>query len=252
VIELDSANVPVKSYYPGGSYTIKLSGTNGTGANLPDFGFQITSVLLAGAGVQGTVQPAGIWDSTAIPSNVRYLQAGPQSCSTCSGYNIPVIEHNTQIPATSGSGANGTTYVESFQWSAPAKGSGTVLLLGVINAVNDDQTVTGDYNQNASDTITEAVSTGINAIANDLSGFSAYPTLMNDNVTLSFDVKEASGVSASLISMEGQTVKTFMSQELLGQGTFKRTFSVDGLATGVYLVRVQVGNASLVTKVVKE
>ena len=52
--------------------------------------------------------------------------------------------------------------------------------------------------------------------------------------------------------MEGQTVKTFMSQESLGQGTFKRTFNVDGLATGVYLVRLQIGNASVVSKVVKE
>lgn len=252
VIELDSAGTPVKSYYPGGTYTIKLSGTNGTGANLPYFGFQITSVLLAGAGAQGTVQPAGTWDSTAIPSNVRYLQAGPQSCSTCSGYNIPVIEHNTQIPATSGTGANGTTYVETFQWSAPAAGTGTVLLLGVINAVNDDQTVTGDYNQSARDTVTEAVTTGINNISSDLSGFAVYPTLMNDNVTLSFTVKEASSVSITLVSMEGQTVKTFISQESLGLGTFKRTFDVNGLSAGIYLLRVQIGNESLVSKVVKE
>ena len=252
VIELDSAGSPVKSYYPGHTYTVKLSGTNGTGANLPYFGFQITSVFLAGAGAQGTVQPAGTWDSAAVPSNVRYMQAGPQSCGTCSGYNIPVIEHNTQIPATSGSGGNGTTYVESFTWSAPPHGSGTVLLLADLNAVNDDQTVTGDYSQAARDTITEAVATGISTINTDLSGFSVYPTLMNDNVTLSFNVKEASNVSVSLVSMEGQTVRTFMTQESLGQGSFKRTFNVDGLSTGVYLVRLQIGNSSLVSKVVKE
>jgi hypothetical protein len=180
------------------------------------------------------------------------MQAGPQSCATCSGYNIPVIEHNTQIAATSGSGGNGTTYVESFTWSAPPHGSGTVLLLADLNAVDNDQTVTGDYSQAASDTITEAVSTGLSSINTDLSGFSVYPTLMNDNVTLSFNVKEASNVSVSLVSMEGQTVRTFMTQESLGQGSFKRTFNVEGLTSGVYLVRLQIGNSSLVSKVVKE
>ena len=83
VLELDSAGVRVKSYYPGKTYTIKLSGTNGTGANLPYFGFQLTSVLLAGAGNTATVRPAGTWDSATITGNVHYLQAGPSSCPTC-------------------------------------------------------------------------------------------------------------------------------------------------------------------------
>jgi len=252
VLELDSSGTPVKSYYPGHTYTIKLSGTNGTGQNLPYFGFQITSVLLAGAGAQGTVQPAGTWDSAAITGNVHYMQAGPSSCSTCSGYNVPVIEHDSAIQATTGTGGNGTTYVESFTWSAPPSGTGTVLLLGELNAVNHDATVTGDYSQAATDTITEAIPAGINNISNDLSGFTVFPTLMNDNVNIAFTVKEASGVSITMVSMEGQTVKTFMSQESLGQGTFKRTFDVNGLATGVYLVRLQIGDASIVTKVVKE
>ena len=252
VLELDSQGVSVKSYYPGVTYTIKLSGVNGTGDSLPYFGFQLTSLLLAGAGDSGTVKPAGTWDSAAITGNVHYLQAGPGSCLTCSGYHIPVVEHSAAIQATTGTGGNGTTYSESFQWSAPPSGTGTVLLLGELNAVNHDGTVTGDYSQGASDTITEATPNGINSINNDLSGFTVYRTLMNDNVNIAFTVKENSSVSITMVSMEGQTVKTFMSQESLGQGTFKRTFNVDGLATGVYLVRLQIGNASVVSKVVKE
>jgi len=252
VVELDSAGIPVKSYYPGHTYTIKLSGTNGTGANLPDFGFQLTAALLAGFGDTATVRPAGTWDSTALPSHVHYLQAGPGSCPTCSGYRIPVLEHDTQIPATTGTGGNGTTYVESFTWSAPPAGTGTVLLAGEINAVNDDQTVTGDYSQNAKDTITEATLTGIATVAGPVSGFAAYPTLMNDNITLAFDLKEASTITVKLISMQGQEVKELVSGESIGTGAFKRTFDVGGLATGIYLLRLRFGNESVVTKVVKE
>jgi len=256
-IELDSAGVPVTSYYPGLSYTVKLSATNGTGNSLPDFGFQMASVLLSGSGTSTPTQ-GGTWDSTALPASVQYTIAG--TCQVCSGWPIPIVEHSAAIPATSGSGGNGTTYVESIQWTAPDSGKGTVILYGVINAVNGDGSNGGDYSQVApSDTITEAMvasadttKTGVNALNDKLSGLNIYPALMNENVTLSFNLKESSSVTASLISMGGQTVKTFMSQESLGQGNFKRIFDVNGLAAGVYLVRVQIDNTSLVSKVVKE
>ena len=257
VIELDSAGFPVTSYYPGQSYTVKISATNSTGNNLPDFGFQMASVLLSGSGTSTPTQ-GGTWDSTALPASVQYTIAG--TCQVCSGWPIPIIEHSAAIAATSGSGGNGTTYVESIQWTAPDSGTGPVILYGALNAVNGDGSNGGDYSQVApSDTIREAViapadttRTGINTLSEKLNSFKAYPTLMNDNVTLSFNVKEASNVSVSLVSMEGQTVRTFMTQESLGQGSFKRTFNVEGLTTGVYLVRLQIGNSSLVSKVVKE
>jgi hypothetical protein len=252
VVELDSAGTAVKSYYPGHSYTVKLSGTNNTGQNLPKFGFQLTAVLLAGSGDSLNVRQAGTWDSSAISGNVKYYSTGPITCGTCSAFNIPVIEHTTQIPATTGSGANGSTYVESFTWSAPASGTGTVVLYGIINAVNNDQTVTGDYSQNATDTIREAIVSGINEVTDNVSSFSVYPTLADDNVTLSFDLKEASAVSVTMFSMQGQEVKALLSQESLGAGSFKRTFDVSGLATGIYLVRLQIGNQSLIAKVIKE
>jgi hypothetical protein len=76
--------------------------------------------------------------------------------------------------------------------------------------------------------------------------------LMNDNITISFDLKDAAAVSASLISMEGKTVKTLMTQESMGTGAVKRSFDVNGLASGIYFVRLKIGNSSIVSKVVKE
>ena len=250
VIELDSAGTPVKSYHPGLTYSVKLSGSNGTSANLPRFGFQMTAVLLSGSGDSANVRPAGNWDSTITAPSVRYISAG--SCGTCSLFNIPFIEHSAAIPATTGSGGAGSTYVESFTWHAPASGTGTVLLYGVINAVNYDNTVTGDYSQGATDTIKEARPSGINTISDQVSSFNVYPTVTNDNITLSFDLKEVTTISVTMISMQGQEVKALLSQESLGAGSFKRTFDVSGLSTGIYLVGLQVGNESLVSKVIKE
>lgn len=255
VIELDSAGVPVQSYYPGMSYTVKISATNGTGATLSHFGFQMASVLLSGAGTSTPTQ-GGTWDSINLPASVQYTIAGPMTCQVCSGWPIPIIEHSAAIPATTGTGANGTTYVESINWTAPARGTGTILLYGDLNAVNYDGRVGGDYAQVAlADTITEAVPathTGINALSAYISDFIVYPTLMNDNVTVAFDLKQASAVRVELLSMQGQVVKTLVSQESIAAGSFRQSYNVNELASGIYLCRLQIGNAWAVSKVVKE
>jgi YbbR domain-containing protein len=101
-------------------------------------------------------------------------------------------------------------------------------------------------------TITEATTTGINQLSNVVNSFNAYPSLMNDQVTVAFDLKEASAASLTLVSMQGQTVKTLISQEPLSVGNVKRTFDVSGLAQGIYLLRLQIGAGSEVTKLVKQ
>lgn len=242
-VELDSAGVPVTSYIPGASYSVKISATNGTGGTLGSFGFQLATVLAAGGGTSAPTH-IGTWGTT-LPTNVR-LTAG-------TGRQIPVIEQSAAITATTGTGGAGTTYVESIPWTAPAAGTGSIQIYGVVNAVTGLDVQFLCSNQAATPvTITEAVPSGINQLSDKLSGFNAYPSLMNDNVTVSFDLKESSATSISLISLQGQEVKTLMNQESVSEGSFKRSFNVSGLAAGVYLLRLQIGNASVVSKVVKD
>jgi len=47
-----------------------------------------------------------------------------------------MVEQSTRINATTGTGGAGTTYEESFTWTAPSFGTGTVSFWGVLNAVN--------------------------------------------------------------------------------------------------------------------
>ena len=248
MVELDSAGTSVTSYHAGGSYTIKISATNGTTNTLPVFGFQLATVLAANGGTNTAAQ-AGTWGTT-LPAHVQSVAGGASG----SGLNIPIIEHSDTIPATSGTGGTGTTYGISIPWTAPAAGTGSVKIFGVLNGSSGHDIANQNYYQAATPiTITEAVShVGINELSDMLSGFNVYPTPMNDNVTVSFDLKTASSVNVSLISMDGQVVKTFMAQESLNEGTFNRAFNVSGLTQGVYLVKLQIGTASVVTKAVKE
>jgi hypothetical protein len=249
IVELDSAGSPVTSYIPGGSYTVKITATNNTVNNLPVFGFQLATVLATTGGTNSAAQ-AGTWDSTSLPAHVQYVKGG----GTGSGLNIPVVEHSDTLSATSGTGGAGTTYGVSIPWTAPVTGTGSIKVYGIINGSSGHDIANQNYYQAATAiTIAEGVShVGIYEIPSQLSSFNVYPTLMNDNVIISFDLKDAAAVNITLISMQGQTVKTLITQESLGTGSIKRSFDVNGLASGIYFVRLQIGNSSIVSKVVKE
>jgi Secretion system C-terminal sorting domain len=150
-VELDSAGTAVTSYHPGVAYTVKITGTNSTGSTLPKFGFQLATVTAASAGTSTAAQ-AGTWGTVTSP--VQNTSTGS------SGLNIPIIEQRSAITATSGTGGSGTTYTESISWTAPAAGTGSIMLYGVINAVNGDGNASSaDKSQTATPvTITEAVS----------------------------------------------------------------------------------------------
>ena len=146
-VELDSAGVPVTTYIPGMAYTVKIAATNGTTSTLSSFGFQVAVVQSTNAGTSGAVG-AGTWGS--MPTNVQLTTAAN------SGLPMDLVEQSSRIAATSGSGGNGTTYVESIPWTAPASGTGSVVIYGVMNAVNGNGSSSGDKNNVATPvTITE-------------------------------------------------------------------------------------------------
>ncbi len=129
-IELDSAGTPVTSYYSGVNYTVKLSGINNGSTSLPRFGFQMTCVKGATSAVTPT--NAGTWATNGLPANTRY------SAASAGNYVVNMVEQSTRILATTGTGGSGTTYVESFSWTAPAAGTGVISFFAVLNAVNNN------------------------------------------------------------------------------------------------------------------
>ncbi len=132
-MQLFADGQPVNSYVGGKTYTIKIKGVNNTTYTLPKFGFRLTTVFAAGAGTNAAVN-----GGTLAASGL------PEFCQNTNVKSFHIIEHNTQIPATSGEGEQGTIYEESIPWLAPDAGSGSIKLFGVLLAVNGDKTVKGD------------------------------------------------------------------------------------------------------------
>jgi len=129
-------------YTGGTSYLIQITGTQtSSSATLPRFGFQVSAVSTASTSTnEGTL--------SAITGTHLGTYGG-----------ISIVEHSSQLAATSGTGGSGTTYVVKIPWTAPVAGSGSVTIFGVLNAVNyNGGADAGDLWNNGSLVLPEVVS----------------------------------------------------------------------------------------------
>ena len=98
----------IRDRYRGGlTYTVKITGTNTTTNTDAYFGFQLSAIT--GSTPAVTPVNAGTWQQTNLPTGVQYTPA-------LTHYHLAnIIEHNTALSASSGSGAAGTVYTESVK-----------------------------------------------------------------------------------------------------------------------------------------
>lgn len=136
IAEAATPTTPVTKYVPGKLYTITLAGTNTSGK--PKFGFQATVTNATGTAV-GTLSATAA--STAVHT------AG----------TVKLVEHTSPI-----TGATAGVYSVSFNWTAPAAGTGTVSIYGIVNAVDGNNSDSNDEPSNGFKLdVTEDVSSAI-------------------------------------------------------------------------------------------
>lgn len=234
-VELDSAGVAVTSYYPGKAYTVKISGINGSSTSLTKFGFQLSVVKATGAGTAGAVD-AGTW-GTSLPASIQ------NTPGSSSGLPQTIIEQNRAITATSGGGAQNSTYMESIPWTAPDSGTGSVVIYGVLNELRSQNQ--SKYQVASHITIKEAVvtqpATGVNEISAD--EVKMYPNPAGSMVQLNLNA-----------GLMGADVKLYDSNGRLVTTTKAETNTVTlplNCASGIYLVQISKDGKTLNQKLVK-
>ncbi len=232
-IELDSAGGVATTHYKAGlTYTVKISGTNTTSSVYPKFGLQLACIK--GSVASATPVNAGSWAS-GLTSPLRNTPGG-------GSFDCNLVEHSTPISATTGTGGTGTTYVQSFQWTAPAAGTGDVSFWGVLNAVNGNGSDNGDAWKKAMITVQEwAVTTGVDNVAT--SGTKAYPVPFTN--ILNLDLGSAANASVTVTDMNGRVIAT---QTINGANASINTTS---WAQGIYAVSVESEGRREVITVVK-
>lgn len=112
-------------YIEGHEYTVSLEGTN---TAMDYFGFQACALFQSNQGNAGT------FTATAAQTQVKPTKP------TIAPDTIKVVEHSSKILASTG------LFKVDFDWAAPPSGSnkGAVMFWGIVNAVDNNTTQTGD------------------------------------------------------------------------------------------------------------
>jgi hypothetical protein len=199
-----TTNIPTEGYTPGTTYNVTVS-FSGTGRK----GFMF-SAQNAGGSFKGT--PISGTGSQVVFTNY--------------------ITHSAAI--------NSTAATWTFQWIAPAAGTGDVNLYGafaVTKANTTKQVIT----------VKEKVNTGINEIAKEIA-LTSYVNNNEKSLTVAFNLKQQAHVNLTLENYNGQVCEELHSGNLTS-GAQQYSASTQHLKAGVYFIKVQVGNQTYFQKV---
>ena len=199
-----STSIPVTNgkYVGGKTYTATLTGTNTS--LLAKFGFQVCVVDASGTTDVGLI--------TATNAN---------SISDIYGTStVHVLEQKTG-PISGISGA----YTVSFDWTAPAAGTGAVNFYSVINAVNGNNSASGDAVSAKVTTTFQESTAGINE-SNTLTAHKIYPNPCQNTLNIE-----------GLTSATQVSVFDLMGKEVVSAQT-SSSIDVAHLAPGIYVLRI--------------
>jgi hypothetical protein len=228
-ITVDSNGNAVTHYVAGKTYTINIAGTNSS--NNPKFGFEFASV----SGTGSSQVQAGT--ASGFPANV--------GSDLLTGLNF--VEHHTDLAATSPG-----VYNVSFQWTAPAAGTGTVTLYCTLNAVTGITTSpeAQDISNNISIMLTEvAAGTAVNTIPSNV-GITAYPNPVSAQLNLKMDNANVGTYTMNVFDLGG---KRIMSENVeVSSTSFVKAINTSNWVPGFYSIQLMKDGTQRTIPVVKQ
>lgn len=197
----------ITEYEPGKLYNVTLDVVAGAG-NPQGYGFQLTSL-------DGANDNAGTYSNTS---------AGVQISSASAVGGREYVEHDGVHP----------TGVVTFDWTAPAAGTGDVTFYFNGNAVNDNGNTLGDNAAGPQSlTITEVpgASTAIGDVDDLAVALDLFPTAASTQIQIQIEGLQGS-FTAELFSMNGQRLQSIVCS------SSQTSIDVTDLVPGTHLVRV--------------
>lgn len=165
---------------------------------------------------------------------------------------------NTSLDNTAGfqwighKGANSNkTWV--FKWTSPAASSGPVTFYYSFVAAKSAQPASNPEGTVYKNTVTiqEGAGSGINNLDGIASGLTVFPNPINNQFGLSFDAIETADFRAEVYNLNGAVVANLF-EETVSAGKFNRTFNINDLSAGVYMVKLSSGQGSVTQKIFKQ
>ena len=209
----------VTTYTPGTQYFMRVKGTTPS----PVYGFELTADDTSNTGTDVT--------NFAIlnPTNTSLLSVS---------YNF-VAHHNA---------TNNNEW--TFMWTAPTNYQGLVTFYYAGNDGVAGDTTGGDHIFLASKSISSSGANGISSPVDKVNLLRVFPTIFENQIQISFGLNVNSKVQGTIVDLNGRVIRNILDEGLMA-GSFNRNFDLSGLQAGVYLVKIQVGEAFTVSKIVK-
>jgi len=159
--------------------------------------------------------------------------------------------------------SNTTTHAQApeFLWAAKAGGTFSDRGLGIATDGSGNIVVTGRFSGTAnfgdttltsaggSDIFITKLDAGVTGIEEEIAlpqSFNlsqSYPNPFNPSTTIEFYIPQTGFVTLNVYNILGEVVATLVNEEL-NVGTYTTQWNASGVASGVYLYRLQVGDPS--------
>lgn len=223
VVKEKSSGNTVTEYEAGVDYEVTVTGMGATPSDTA-FGYMARFV-------DASTMQAGTFSNPSSGSKVQLVSGG-----------VSVVEHSSAIIDPSG------TFTATFDWQAPAAGTGDVSVNLAVNSVNHNGTAdAGDVFSTSSLTLTEK-NTSVGSIAGSIE-VSTYPN-PTQNV-LNIDLKNAQSGTYQLTAynIAGQVVAN---EEINVNGSATTQISTSTWKAGLYIIRLSKDGAQRSVKVLKQ
>jgi len=204
-----TSNIPVTGYTPGSTYTFTASGTHSGAAK---FGFEITS------------EDASNKVGTFIVTDATTTK---------------LANNDNAITHTSSNSVSGDTKTWSFDWTAPAEGTGDITFYGAFNAADGNGSSTGDVIYTSQIAISEST---VGVENNNTIAISIFPNPTRDYLNIN------SKNTINNIRVFNISGKQFINMPEVN-AKFKKV-NLDMLSGGVYFIIVEGNNFTKTEKII--
>lgn len=222
-VVITAPTMPNWQYTPGQVYPISVTVAQ-------------TGIALFGLGFEA-VKSTGANGGTLTITNSQQTQI---KTKTISGN----VRTNVVHQMNGGAGSNTKTF--TFNWTAPASGSGNITFYVSGNAANGNGSESGDYIYTASQ-VASQITTGLSDIAGFRASVNVFPNPVSENFNVHFALSEPGSVQIELISIEGKICDKIASETYApGEHEISHTLP-QGLKKGNYLLSIH-NNGHVINK----
>ena len=216
-----TSNVPSTGYIPGSTYTITVTGTLSSSTRI---GFQATATDHNGIA----------WGTLIAGTGTQIQNSGKH------------ITHTFSSTSTNTGSASW-----SFDWKAPAIGTGNVTINAVVNATNNNGGTGGDQVFTSSLTLSEDVSTvGLSQLSSTANKFTIFPNpTHNKQTTVYLNNTDNASFSVRVYDLQGKIVSEPVSNKSVFTG-HTELIDFSSMISGVYFIALEQNSAISFSKLI--